>query len=559
MRWVGRFLGFFPRTLFVPSSLVRGVGPPEIAGAAVTLALAVPSAVALWLPAVPVWDRVVFQRVGASGAAVAVLALVVYVLGREHALTLPPGGSRVLVAVSAASAPFCLNGLAHLFLLPFSDPRMQLLGRIALSLLALARALTAPLLLAWSGAILWRFLGRWWGRPWRALGAVALGGGASLIAFAVGYVVTWHISRPREPGVLEYQQAFALRWPPSRGEPTLRVRAPLPAHTLRQVPISLQVSALPPECLRAVRLLKLEAPNAVAEMEIGRPGASGWVTVRLKCHVLLAPPAGGARVLETQPPLEPEKPAEVWLRSTYNCQSDAWEMQAAAQGLGAAGRPVGEVVYQVSQFLRKTRGSRGPTALDAVTALKHNISCTTAANLATAVLRARGIPGRQVRVCSTRGLPQQGHWVAEYFGPGLGWVAIEPFNGERLDDPYQYLVLGLVYPAYEDNWSPRSLQLVRGISRWSLIEPEDAVAFTLLTVTPYSNCGERAFFVRSWHADDPRWPRALAASQEWHAHLDKAIAEGRMGEAAERIAPALGAGSLNDYVRGVSKALLAEK
>lgn len=547
-------MGFLPRALVVPSSLVGRFGPPEVAAALVTLALGVPSLAAILLcTGGPIWDREALRYSLPVGLGAAVLALVIYLVLEARAAELPHRRAGVVVAMGICGAPFALLSAYQLVLFPvvnWTDAG----ATVGVIWAVCARLLWLPLV-CWSALVLWRFLARWARNPWLALGAAGLGGALAFLCSVVVFAFTWSHSHALEPGLVEYQEGFTILWPGQEEGRWTRVTVPLPPETVRQVPVSLEITARPAGSLRGVRLVKLEPPNIAADLNISPPADCSSVRVNVTAHILLAPQSRGQRVLETRPSSTNEALPGEWLRSTYNCQSAAPEILAVAGGFGPQTQTVGETVTQVLQFMRQARRSGRIRSLDAVAALKHNVSCTTAANLVAALLRAREIPARQVRVCSTRGSPQQAHWVVEYFGPAAGWVAIEPASASTLDEPYQYLVVGLVYAGYEENWEPRPRGIARGISRWSLVEPHDPSAWTLLSVAPYSICGERAYFIRSWDEEDPKWDEVVSLSREWHAELTRAIAEGRMDVARNRIGPALKARTLTAYTGAVRQAL----
>ncbi len=89
--------------------------------------------------------------------------------------------------------------------------------------------------------------------------------------------------------------------------------------------------------------------------------------------------------------------------------------------------------------------------LDASNALKCGGSCTSRANLAAALLRARGIPARTVAHLPTWSGPLYEHWLIEYWHPGAGWVWLETSINEHQPSPSSLVVLNVANPEDEDN------------------------------------------------------------------------------------------------------------
>jgi hypothetical protein len=89
--------------------------------------------------------------------------------------------------------------------------------------------------------------------------------------------------------------------------------------------------------------------------------------------------------------------------------------------------------------------------LDARDALKCGSSCTGRANLAAALLRARGIPARTVAHLPTWCGPLFCHWLVEYWHPGVGWVWLEPTLDQPQPPPWTAVVVNVASPADEDD------------------------------------------------------------------------------------------------------------
>src|SRR5207249_3215793 len=112
----------------------------------------------------------------------------------------------------------------------------------------------------------------------------------------------------------------------------------------------------------------------------------------------------------------PEAPreAEAWLRSAGCVQADDADVKAKAEELAQGTDDIGEYARRVIHFTtRNPLRMRLLKSLDARDALKSGSSCTGRANLAAALLRARGVPARTVAHLPTWSGPLFCHWLVE--------------------------------------------------------------------------------------------------------------------------------------------------
>ena len=249
------------------------------------------------------------------------------------------------------------------------------------------------------------------------------------------------------PGVIHAgaQAAVATRGKDDVGVLTF----PIPGTYRDQVPLTFDLKVEPPGALNSYRWLR-------------RPDGRNWL-----CEVTVAPTQKGALVRwealvlvgrGKDAPLPradgPEAPEEAapWTRSTACVQSDDPAIRDKAEELAQGAEGVEPYARRVIEFTAHHQGKEGVAfdALDARKGLDCGGSCTSRANLAAALLRARGIPARTVAHLPTWSGPLYEHWLVEYWHPGAGWVWLESSLGQFRPRPCTLVVLGVANPEDED-------------------------------------------------------------------------------------------------------------
>jgi hypothetical protein len=132
-------------------------------------------------------------------------------------------------------------------------------------------------------------------------------------------------------------------------------------------------------------------------------------------------------------------------------QSADPDIKAKAEELAKGTDDIETYAKRVIEFT--TRNPMRPElfgALDAKNALRCGSSCTGRANLAAALMRARGIPARTVAHLPTWSGPLFCHWMIEYWHPGVGWVSMEPTLNQPQPPPWGVVVINVANPADED-------------------------------------------------------------------------------------------------------------
>ncbi len=161
--------------------------------------------------------------------------------------------------------------------------------------------------------------------------------------------------------------------------------------------------------------------------------------------------ARATRSLARTGPKHPRK-RQPWTRSTACVQSDDPAIREKANELAKGTEGVEAYARRVIEFTAHHQGKEGVPfdTLDARKGLDCGGSCTSRANLAAALLRARGIPARTVAHLPTWSGPLYEHWLVEYWHPGAGWVWLESSLGQFRPLPCTLVVLGVANPEDED-------------------------------------------------------------------------------------------------------------
>lgn len=223
-----------------------------------------------------------------------------------------------------------------------------------------------------------------------------------------------------------------------------------------QVPLAFEVKAEPAKAMKGYKLrLREDGLNWVCDVAVNAGG--GEVMVWWEAAVLVADRKPAALPKATAP--EVTAATERWTRATGCVQSDDPGVVKRAEELAKGTADVGEYAKKVTEWVANNQGTGKPFyTLDAAAAIGCGGSCTSRANLAAALLRARGIPARTVAHLPRWAGPHYVHWLTEYWHPGHGWVTIEPSNNQIQPDPSTYVVLNVANPDDEEHAEFASLR-----------------------------------------------------------------------------------------------------
>lgn len=273
------------------------------------------------------------------------------------------------------------------------------------------------------------------------------------------------------PGLIRAQGYFQAR--PRKGVGTITF--PVPGTYRDQVPLTFSVRSIPADAVKGYRWKRREdGRNWLCEVEVAPPPSGAYVKWESLVLVGDRPRADLPHAPEPECPDE----AKPWTRSTACVQSDDPDIRAKARELAQG---------DVAAYVRKAVGfaatnpvrMRPGSTLDARCALDTGSSCTGRANLAAALLRARGIPARTVAHLPTWSGPLFEHWLVEYWHPGAGWTWVEPSLNRIQPEPWMVAVLNVAEPEDEDSarsFAPYAVRSVMaGAPRLSVPELSDGL------------------------------------------------------------------------------------
>ena len=224
---------------------------------------------------------------------------------------------------------------------------------------------------------------------------------------------------------------------------------PVPGTYRDQVPLTFDVHVEPSGALKSYRWVRRsDQRNWLCEVTVA-PAQKGAL-VRWEALVLVGPGKNDPLPRADKP--EAPQDAAPWTRSTACVQSDDPAIREKANDLAKGTEGVEAYARRVIDFTSHHQGKADVAfdSLDARKGLDCGGSCTSRANLAAALLRARGIPARTVAHLPTWSGPLYEHWLVEYWHPGAGWVWLESSLGQFRPLPCTLVVLGVANPEDED-------------------------------------------------------------------------------------------------------------
>src|SRR5581483_6570692 len=249
------------------------------------------------------------------------------------------------------------------------------------------------------------------------------------------------------PGLIRATSTATVRPAADGGEGT--VTFPVPGTYRDQVPLDFVVTSTPANVIKGYRLVQREdGLNWLCEVRVAPPKEGALI--RWEALVLVGDRAAEALPKATEPSVPEE--AKPWLKSTGCVQSDDPAIRAKAEELARGAPDLEAYARRVIQFTGNNPvKANSYWTLDARSGLECGGSCTSRANLAAALLRARGIPARTVAHLPTWSGPLYEHWLVEYLHPGAGWVWLESSLNQFRPAPPTLVVINVANPADEDH------------------------------------------------------------------------------------------------------------
>jgi hypothetical protein len=228
---------------------------------------------------------------------------------------------------------------------------------------------------------------------------------------------------------------------------------PVPQLADAQVPLCYFIEATPADAVTEFRLRTREDGNVVVGVRLA--GKKQDVQLAWSAVVLIAPKPVTAR----------GTPAESYRKATACVQSGADEVGKLAATLWPKSGKAADFAVNIQAHVRDMKRAERPTSLDAVGILKsgENGICTANANLAAALMRAKGIACRSVAVVPSIGQRLEMHRIVE-FADGDRWVSFDP-SGLTADvpaKPWQNIIMARTTIADEEAAMKPRMGAMRG-------------------------------------------------------------------------------------------------
>jgi len=342
-----------------------------------------------------------------------------------------------------------------------------------------------------------------------------------------------------------------------------KIAFPIPQMYAEQVPFYIEFIARPEGAIQQVTLKKrMEAPpNWIAEVEF-KPLKGKKIAFNWKGYVLL-----GIHDYDSFPKTakivsEKDLPPEVrpWLKATKSVQSDDPAIRKKALELRAPDADCIQTIRNIlkcsSEVVQKEIKPDKPDTTAATTLDHGGGECTSAANLAAALLRAAGIPGRVLANYPNWNTPFQTHYFVEAYVPGYGWARGESIMNRFPVQSYENVIVSVVYPQ-DENCSFRTENIVTGSGAvgcpWlSMTEPLTTNSSFIL---PWKNCDHVAVPVTEFKSAKPEMDPILDLTRKvWSVYLEHAASGKSVNKALEFQRKACSANSLEEFKDFMQKA-----
>ncbi len=210
------------------------------------------------------------------------------------------------------------------------------------------------------------------------------------------------------------------------------VLLPMPQWTDGQVPIGYFMTCTPNDAVADYRLHRSEQGNAMLKIRLA--GKKQEVRLTWSAIVLVSPHIKGVEQHSLEPYRQPSKCV----------QADADEITKLAAHLWPASGQASDFAARLQQHIRGMKRIHPPRSLDALSILKsgENGICTANANLAAALMRAKGIPCRTLAVIPPIAQRLEMHRIVAYFDKDR-WQLFDPssLHADIPCQPWQNLIL----------------------------------------------------------------------------------------------------------------------
>lgn len=204
------------------------------------------------------------------------------------------------------------------------------------------------------------------------------------------------------------------------------VLLPVPQLAEGQAPVWYSLRSTPADAVVECRLRTRRGGNVVASAVVR--GGEYDVRITWTAVVLLAtPPAATGAAAAAGAGASGGRSAASWLAATCCVQADDEQIAALAARLWPAGGDARAYAAAIQQSIGQMTRQKQPRSLDAAAILAsgENGICTGNANLAAALMRARGVPCRAVAVVPSTSQPLEMHRIVEFWQNGR-WLPFDP-------------------------------------------------------------------------------------------------------------------------------------
>ncbi len=350
-----------------------------------------------------------------------------------------------------------------------------------------------------------------------ALGLMLLGGGTAMLDEVTLEVTDGNVPTTGVRGVAGAPglavAAYAARAQAARGAEVAAFRFPLPLAYRDQTPLTFRLQLEPAGVEASVAISAGPGPNRVLELELRNVPQGTELSLRYESVVLVEPsPFDSVPVKADFPARWPEE-ASPWLAASWCCDSEDERIKAIGAELRSANADVRAVVRGVLQRSQEIfRRSNGHVRnLTAVEALDRQGSCTSCANLVTALLRAAGVPARILSGYPLWSGPLQTHYIVEAFVPGYGWYPLESTLGREPWPNCQQINVSLVPIEHEAEALARQRACAAGAVPFMTLTEHATGSPISWQGTLKPACDHEGRFLCPLEADAAEWQ----AAREW--------------------------------------------
>ena len=200
-------------------------------------------------------------------------------------------------------------------------------------------------------------------------------------------------------------------------------------------------------------------PNKLITFTIGPLTTNQTVSIHFNSYALVNPHDFSDLPSYVRFPRRRDIPtdAKAWLAPSTVVQSHSLPIQLKALELRRATTNMLRYVDRVIHFTSHHREAFYALQLrlgtlksqDAKTVLRRSGDCPGRSHLASALLRAQGIPSRSVMVSQHDTYWVQMHYMIEYYCPGYGWILSQPHGGQTPVEQTRDLILHICTPSDE--------------------------------------------------------------------------------------------------------------